>query len=374
MLKEFIWGTPQEIQAHQTYTDLKKLKKRKRLTPTQQARFDSTQPFSRRLFLRRGLAIAGITTLALTPPTSYIISHLGESSQPRKDPAKKYDGPIDAFKGLEYVSTNSILELTESLENTKHPFLGKIAQGVCGLLAAKTKPAEFPGCIDEGSFPFTFVQDNTDTFTTQFQISKLSRVNFLIPSQGAIEPQTGIEQYLVGIKFGLKNTPLSDELLQPAMLLAKEYLTLLHTIAFNEEFYDLTMKLFPDVDIVDPEWKKITDPALQKAIGRRLLHNNLNDESNINWKVLDGFSMLLLGPVLNDLVKNKKITNYRNIKPIIIAANIFSQSSAEFQKDLRDFMESWREQTGFTFPAGTGAKSVSQPYVNAVVNLESQLN
>lgn len=368
-LKEFLWGTPEEIQADQRYAVLKS---RSRLSAAQKGEFNRLRGLSKRLFLRRMATVIGGSILVTSAVGAYVISRPNQVEQS----SKKYNGPIDAFKGLEYVSENSLLEMVNTLEDTRHPFLDKIAQGLKILHSVPIRPQEFPEWIDEESFPFVFVQDSTDTFTTQFQISKSSgdNVKFVVPEKGATEPQEGIDSLFVGIKLGLRNISLKGDLLQPAILLAKEYLTLLHGIVLNEEFYDMTIRLFPDVSILDPLGREITDRSKQKAIGRRLLHNNLTDSTNINWKIADGFSILLLGPVLKDLVVAGTIKNYRNISSIVLAANLVTDNSVEFQRDLVNFIQSWCLKDGFTFPDGTGAKSFSEPYYSAIIRLENQID
>lgn len=374
MLKEFLWGTPQELQADKT---IGRLTRRAKLNSQQEAELAEAKGLSRRLFIRRGATTIGATLAVTSPIGAWLVNEALKPPQPQVEQERTYyNGPMDRLSGLEYVPRNSLTEMTTALENTGHPILDKIAKGIRVLYSANIKPREFPEWIDEYSFPFTFVQDTTNTFTTEFQVSQSSgdRVKFIIPSQGVNEPQEGIDKILVGIKLGLRDTPLSGDLLQPAILLAKEYLSLLHSIAFNEEFYDLTKGLYSNVEILDLSGREITDRSQKKAIGRRLLKNNLSEDNNVNWKLLDGFSMLMLGPVLRDLVVAGKIKNYRNIRSIVLAANVVTHSSDEFQSNLRNFMESWRLKNGFTFPLGTGAKSFTEPYFNAVIDLENQID
>lgn len=194
MLKEFVWGTPEEIQAHQT---VKELSKRRKLNPSQQTKLDEAKPLSRRFFIRRGIStVVGTAagTAVLLGSAAYALSR-PEVSQFIK-PQTEYKGPIDKFQGLEYLPRNSLSELLRTLENMGHPILDKVAQGIKVLSEARTRPQEFPDWIDEGGFPFPFVQDNTNTFTTSFYVLKSSgdRVKFVIPSQGATEPQEGIDK------------------------------------------------------------------------------------------------------------------------------------------------------------------------------------
>lgn len=368
-LKELLWGTPEEIKGDRRYAQLKR---RPKLTAKQRVDLDEANGLSKRLFLRRAVTTVGGAIVLTSPIAAYVTSGLNRGEQAES----KYDGPINAFKGLEYVPRNSILKMTETLENSGHPILGKIAKGVRILHNAQTRPQEFPEWIDERSFPFAVVQDNSNHFTTEFQVSKPSQasVKFVIPSVGATEPQEGIDKMLVGIKLGLRDTPLSGDLFQPALLLAKEYLTLLHLVAFNEEFYDITKSLHPGVLILDPSGREITDRSKQKAVGRRLLLNNLSEKSSAYWKVADGFSMLTLGTVLRDLVASGKIKNYGKIRSIVLAANLVTNSSVELQRDLFGFMESWRLKDGFIFPAGTAAKTFDEPYFSTVISLENQID
>lgn len=57
MLKEFFWGTPEEIRANKRHARLSRIN---RLSPAQQAELPELERLSRRLFLRRGATVFGI--------------------------------------------------------------------------------------------------------------------------------------------------------------------------------------------------------------------------------------------------------------------------------------------------------------------------
>ena len=178
---------------------------------------------------------------------------------------------------------------------------------------------------------------------------------------------------MVGIQLGLQYTPVSGDPILPAFFLAKEYLTLIHGIALFEEFYDISRKINSNLVFTDLSGREITDPVKQKAVGRRLLYNNLLNNSGSIWKALDGFSILMLGPVLRELVLGGKIGDYKTLGPFARAANLFTAGSVELQKNLVDFMNDWRLKDGFTFPTGYGARSLNEPFFIAVMNLQSQI-
>jgi len=72
MLKELLWGTPEEIQADQR---LRELGKRNRLSAAQKAELPELNHLSRRLFLRRGgTVVAGAAVLA-SPIGAYVFTH-----------------------------------------------------------------------------------------------------------------------------------------------------------------------------------------------------------------------------------------------------------------------------------------------------------
>jgi len=293
----------------------------------------------------------------------------------RIPPVLRYEGPINPFKELEYTSEASISRLTNALIVTGHPFLDKVAKGIKSLHGVNIRPDEFPDWVDERSFPFAIVQDNSNTFTTEFQISQYSEdINYIVPSSGVMESQEGIDKLLVGIKLGLKNTPILGDPLLPALLLAKGYLTLLQGIAFNEEIFDTVRNLYPDMRFVDASLStEFTNRSQQQAVGRRFLYNNLENEGGDVWKIMDGFPILMLGPVLRDLVSTGKLRNYKTLSVVALAANVFTQSPPELQRDLKDFMESWRLKGGFTFPKGSAARILSAPISSTVIDLENQM-
>ncbi len=320
---------------------------------------DKGDLMSRRDFLKK---------MAILAASAFTISLLPES--PARSP--KYDGPIKDFQGLEIIPLLTLDRLTTTLEDTRDPVLGKVARGVSLLFTYRNKPKDFPEWVDEKSFPFAFVSDNTSVdSTTHFSVTKRTDKQFIVPGH-ADEPQSEAEKLLMGIKLGLRYTPLSDGLLRPALLLAKEYLTLLHTVAMNEEFYDITLRTFPETKFLDTSGREIIDRNEQKAIGRTLLENNAVNPASPAWKVLDGFAMIMLGPVFKNLVRANKV-NSRNLMFLVKAANVVTTSSPEFQLDLANFMQSWSNQESFLFPQGTGNKTTLEPYVGRIMELENQL-
>jgi hypothetical protein len=286
---------------------------------------------------------------------------------------KKYDGPIKQYKGLETIPDRSFDILTKALDDAGHPILDKVANGLRELRSATSRPAEFPSWVDGETFPFTFVQDNTPISSASFQIVEMSNTKFMIPAMGVIDGQEGIDRLLIGIKLGLKNTPISGEPLLSAILLAKEYLSVLHGIAFNEEFFDIVRNQYPEAIFTDLTGQPITDREQQKSIGRRFLYNNAQDASSSTWKIFDGYSILKLGPVLRDLVAAGKLKNTNPLRPFVLAANLVTQSTPEFQRDLFESLESWRTKNGYTFSEATAAKAFTTPYVDAIQRLQSQI-
>lgn len=81
-------------------------------------------------------------------------------------PVRRYEGPIDGWGGLKYVSDASLDRMTLALEQTKHPILDKVSRGVWTLQTTKTKPQEFPDWVNTKSFPFT--------------IAKITRIHLLL--------------------------------------------------------------------------------------------------------------------------------------------------------------------------------------------------
>lgn len=73
-LKEVLWGTPREIQADQRYGELSRMSQRRKLNTTQEAELAETRGLSRRLFLRRGAAVIGTTTVLATPIGAYLVT------------------------------------------------------------------------------------------------------------------------------------------------------------------------------------------------------------------------------------------------------------------------------------------------------------
>lgn len=321
-----------------------------------------SEKFDREQFFKASAIYgAGLAALLLLPDNPYVL---------------KYSGPIKSLQGKEYLSEQSLIRMLNALEATSHPFLGKIVRGVKALHVAQNRPGEFPDWIDERSFPFAIVRDNTNDSFVSFTFAKESDEanGFMIVNYGTGKPQETVEKLFVGMKLGLAYNPDRANPLIAAFLLAKEYLTLLHGISANEEFYDITKKMFPDIQIVDPLGNQISDRVKQKAIGRRLLSNNLENESGAVYKILDGFPILLLGPVLKDLVIAGKIKDYGGLRSFTLAANLVTNSPAEFQRDLTNFMSSWRVRGGFTFPPGTALKVATEPYLGVLIDLGDQIN
>lgn len=365
-LKETLWGTQEEVEADKKYNEYLS---QERLSSAKKAEIKRLKGLSKRLLFRRGATSLVIAGVAMSPLAYYIL-HEDEQSQ------AKYNGPLISFQDLEYVSNNSLLQMLEAMKKTSHPILNKVALGVQTLYESKNRPSEFPDWIDENSFPLKIVQDqNNDTSITQFQALQTSNneMKFSIPSVGATEPQEAIDKMMVGIKLGLKITPLSGDLLLPALLLTKEYLTLLHGISLNEEYYDLVKKAFPNTPILDISHKEIIDRSKQKAVGRKLLMNNISNDQDIAWKILDGFSMLIAGTILKDLVVSGKLVNYKGMDSLIYASNIVNDSK-ELQTDLENFTKSWCLGNNLLFPVGTGEKSTGKLYTDAVIKLENQIS
>ncbi len=81
MLKEFLWGTPQEINADKR---LQELQAKPKLTPKQQEELAQSKHLSRRLFLRRSATVVGVAVLLSSPVVGLILeqaSKIGEEEE-----------------------------------------------------------------------------------------------------------------------------------------------------------------------------------------------------------------------------------------------------------------------------------------------------
>lgn len=315
-ISEVLLGITAEREARET---VKRYKKNAPIGRDQRRENEWAEGLARRLN-RRQIAIYGPTAIAFAAAGGLIGKKLLE--QP------SYHGPIEEMGGLPELDEQTFTAMVESLNQTKVPYLQKIARDVQVLHTQRQVPQELQWLLDKDSIPVPIVVDkNTEISTTFVNFDEYPSSGPFLLTQDVDNTQTtfyGAAPSFAGIKLGTRF--FRDLEIGDAMFLAKESETIRgYFICFNEAFSWATKHVGI---ITNEDGSKIDDPIDQLRAGMSLVGRRIEEHRNQNL-VLDGLPIFLLATAVQDGIASRTIPSQALSRVNIdVAAKYIDQDQA----------------------------------------------
>lgn len=299
---QLLTGTPTELAAKAERSRLNgelratNLPHRKRagLEASRSAQAALTRPLTR----RRVIAASAAAVLAAGVGGYEARKHWQEPT---------YSGPIEAMHDLPPITEERLAAAMTELYLTQDPLLVHAAQGLEMLTSTQTTPDEFPSwLVSEKSSPLPIVIRNNDSMSTTHlntpsdpDSPKLIYVSNDIVDQGWADLRL-LKPMDVGISLGSLGIKDGEDSLGDALVLAKEYFSLMSVIQMHKEGAEWTRRTNQG-EILNHDRSPVVDPNVLSRAGMTVVHGYTTD-LNVGHQVTDGIGILFLCSSVNNLV------------------------------------------------------------------------
>lgn len=281
---------------------------------------------------------------------------------------------IEAMEGKPRLEPNRLERMLVALENTPVPFYRQIAGGLRLLATVTRRPPDLPEWVHPGSFPLQISYDDSNisrALMIMRTTDQADKAYFLYSPQRPPEKHYPVETVRVGIHLGQPKELLEQGLLAQALVLAKEYVSLMITMKGGEELFGLSSVL--GFKVADQQGKDINDLRDQGKIGLSIIGAQLSNKSSQTWEVMDALPLYLVGFLIPYLIQQGIMGNSsKGLQAFMLASNK-ANSDPQLAQSLTNIIKSWTDAGTLLPPPGTTLKAFSSPIAPAVYDLQAQL-
>lgn len=314
-----------------------------------------------------GLSILGICS---APKVSNFLERqklIDETEASRQASEKTYAGPNSTLQGEKYLPSDLLVNYVQALQNTKHPFLNKIARDIVVISGPQPHP-ELSSLVAVGtSAPLPILETNSTTSTVSSAPRYTSETATYVEGNDRKDFRI-IESMESVITIGTKPPFKDASTLGQSLFLAKEMLSLAMIMSYERDYASL-LEGFGSGKFLHSDGSRITDPTFKQRAGASLFHDQLTNDTSSTWKSVDALPILLLGVVGREL-SSKRLFSKKDDNVL----GGFSDNEVRLQPATREqlsrFMDQWTRSNTLLLNNNLVRESASGALLAASLNVK----
>lgn len=279
-----------------------------------------------------------------------------------------YDGPIPDLIGKPFIEEARLSTILDTLSNSPSPLLKKVASDIKRLHSSSQNPTEFPSWISN-STPLVITNnlDDTSIAAYAYTLNENPDTNFKVTGVGTFKE---FAKSAYGIHLGSGGGLRSSGAFAEGLFLAKEYISSMLMYRMCLEYYEY-LQDGNLAQITDMQNHPITDKNRQRIIGGSLFFNALKNHSSNEWKIADGFPVLMVAAVVRDLVTARQMSGSLNGLGYIYAGANMLDEDGQTLALVNQISNKWVSTNSLLLPEGTMNIVEKNPVDSTIYKLEA---
>ncbi|MCR4329290.1 MAG: hypothetical protein NUV65_01970 [Candidatus Roizmanbacteria bacterium] len=263
---------------------------------------------------------------------------------------------IPGLVGKDFLAEVDLEKYLANLKGSRVPFYGFAADQIQALATARSRPADFPDYVNEGSFPMPIMTDRNNASLAALGIESWEQdpnagFIYTMPDK-SVHTGKPFSSLYFGINLGRTEQLTLNTDFIIAQFLAKEYVS--HAFGFRMQ-RDLINILREDgMTFQSSDNQAITNTSVLQKIGASIAINEMTNATSDLWRIFDVFPLLVVGnSFANAIFANEAPWQSSHGDQYLYMAASAAQKTPQIERTIDTLTNNWMRSGKPIMPEGT---------------------